>query len=138
MIELKYLNTRNNTIYHETNLNQWFDENIVEHILRNLDEFQERDSGWALSSIINLVININKYTPQLGSSFIELPQQIDNKKACVNVRNYDDDECFKWAVLSALHPADGNAHRIQKYQRYATELNFTGIHFPMTIKQIPR
>lgn len=137
LVELKYLNTKNDIIYGDTDLKQWFEENIVEKILRNLDEFQERDSGWALSSVINLTININKYSPQIGSSFIELPRQIEIKKACVNVRNYDN-KCFKWAVLSALHPADKDANRVQKYHHYSAELNFTGIHFPTTIKQIPR
>lgn len=135
--EFKYLNTKNNNIYPETNLKQWFDINILEEILKNLDEFQEKDSGWALASIVNLTINFNKYSPQLGSTFIELPHEIDIKKACINVQN-SDNKCFKWAVLSALHPQDANAHRVAKYQSYAAELNFTGINFPMTMKQIPR
>jgi len=28
-----------------------------------LEEFQERDSGWTLSYIFNLTINVNKYNP---------------------------------------------------------------------------
>lgn len=135
--ELKYLNTKNFKLYRDTNLKEWYEKNIVDCILKDLDEFQERDSGWALSSIVNLAININKYTLQLGSSFIKLPHQIACKKACVNVQN-NDNECFKWAVLSALHPVDNNPERVIKYQRYSNELNFTRIQFPMTVKQIPR
>lgn len=137
VIEHKYINTKNGIIDCVTDLDKWFNDNILEKILKDLEEFQERDSGWALSSIINLTININKYTPQIGSSFVELPKRIALKKACINVRN-NDDKCFKWAVLSALYPTERDAGRVQKYQQYADELNFSGINFPVTLKQIPR
>ena len=31
--------------------------------LASLEEFQERDSGWALTRILNLTVNVNKYNP---------------------------------------------------------------------------
>ena len=102
-----------------------------------MEEFQEKDSGWTLVSIINLEININKFTQILGSSFLELPAPIRRKQACINVINKDD-ECFKWAVLSALYPVEHgcNPNRASKYKEHASKLNFDGIEFPVKVNQI--
>lgn len=58
--------------------------------------------GYAFLRNIELLINVNKYEPINGSSYIELPSFIQNKGAVINVNN-SDNECFNWAVLSALH-----------------------------------
>ena len=46
-------------------------------------------------------------------------------QAIINVRN-DDQQCLKWALLSALHLAKTNPQRISQYVRYANELDFSG------------
>ena len=74
-----------------------------------------------------------------GSSYIELPTSIQKKRACVNVQNVDDDHCFKWAVLSALRPAERsnkNPGRLSNYQQHENELNFAGIAFPVMPKDL--
>ena len=68
---------------------------------------------------------------------ISLPSQIQKKHACVTVQNFDDDLCFKWAILSTLHPVH-NSDRVSSYKIYENELNFNGIQFPMSLKQIPK
>ncbi|XP_074026944.1 uncharacterized protein isoform X2 [Leptinotarsa decemlineata] len=133
----KYFTTSNSPIYRDTNLDEWFHHNIIEPIMKDLEEFQERDSGWALKKVVNLGVNISKFTPQIGSSFIELPGKIRQKKACINVKN-NDQACFAWAVTSALHPAGINTSRISSYPHYSKVLKLTGIQFPMTMRQIPR
>ncbi|CAH1111573.1 unnamed protein product [Psylliodes chrysocephalus] len=134
--EHKYFTTSNSAVYRDTNLDVWFDEKVICPIMTELDEFQERDSGWALKRVMNLGVNINKFTPQLGSSYVELPSQIMKKHACVNVKN-DDQACFAWAVNSALHPVTKDPQRLYKYPHYSSILKLKGIQFPMTIKQIP-
>ena len=103
--------------------------NVQQPIDMEMEEFQERESGWSLKSILNLVVNIYKYNPMRGSSFIDLPPFIKNKKACVNVKN-DDDQCFRWAILSALHPNNDNINRVGSYVPYKNELNSRGWNFP--------
>ena len=68
-----------------------------------MEEFQEKDSGWTLHSIVKLEVNINKLnqkkkTTMKGSTYIKLPKQIEEKKVCINVQNRDDNECFKWDI----------------------------------------
>ena len=71
-----------------------------------------------------------------GSSYIELPAFIWKKHACVNVQNFDDDQCFKRAVLSVLHPVQRNPGRLPNYQQHKNELNFEGIAFSVMPKDI--
>ncbi|CAH0555862.1 unnamed protein product [Brassicogethes aeneus] len=136
--EYKHFTTSNSAIYRNTNLDEWFKKNITNPILKELEEFQERDSGWALKKVVNLGVNINKYTPQLGSSYIDLPLQIKKKHACINVKN-NDQACFAWAVTSALHPVslEKNSGRLSSYPHYSSVLKLRGIQWPMTMKQIP-
>ena len=89
-----------------SDVTQWLIVNVQEPLLRKSSEFQERDSGWTLRSIVSLTVNTNKYNPMPGSSYIELPASIQKKHACVNVQNFNDYQCFKWAVHAALHPAE--------------------------------
>lgn len=132
--EHKYFTRPNAPILKNTNIKEWFIKNVIELIMRELEEFQERDSGWALVNVVNLGVNINQYTAQLGSSFIKLPPQIERKQACINVKN-NDDACFAWAVMSALHPVEKDPQRVSKYPHYSNVLKLKGIRFPMTMKQ---
>ena len=70
-------------------------------------------------SCLCLYVNIAKYTPLKGSSYIELPKYLKKKKAIINVKNQDN-ECLKWALLSALHPVEHGSHpdRVSKYTNH--------------------
>ncbi|CAG2253665.1 unnamed protein product [Mytilus edulis] len=74
------------------------DEKIGEKIAHWTSE----KSVWTLKAIVKLQVNINKHRPLGGSQYIDLPAWIKAKKAVINVKNKDE-ECFKWAILSALH-----------------------------------
>ncbi|CAH1106043.1 unnamed protein product [Psylliodes chrysocephalus] len=123
--EFKYFTTSNSPIYRDTDLDVWFDNKVIKPIMIELEDFQERQSGWALKKIMNLGVNINKFTPQLGSSYIDLPPQIKNRKACVNVKN-DDQACFAWAVMSALYPNVHNTDRVSSYPTFQMFLSSKG------------
>lgn len=57
--------------------------------MNEVEESQEKNSGWALKAIANLGANINKFMPHLGSSCIELPKSIKRKHVSVNCNNED-------------------------------------------------
>ena len=134
-VEIKYFNTKTAPIYSTMDLNEWFVMNVQNPIDTDMEEFQERESGWTLKSILNLVVNIYKFNPMRGNSYIDLPPFIKNKKACINVENKDN-ECFKWAILSALHPAKKNANRAVSYVPYKNDPNFKGIDFPVDPRKV--
>ena len=138
VLELKTFNAANEPILRATDVTQWFIDNVQEPLLRKSSEFQEKDSGWTLRSIISLTVNINKYNPMRGSSYIKLPASIQKKHARVIVQNFDDDHCFKWAVFSALHPAERNPGGLSNYQQHENELSFAEIAFPVMPKDVPK
>jgi len=73
--------------YPATDLSVWFRRFVVEPLLKDMDEFEKRGSGWTLHSIVNLAINANKHNPMRGSSYVELPDIIKKRGAYINVRN---------------------------------------------------
>ena len=107
----------------------------MEAVEERMSTFMQAGSGWTLSRNHALVLEMVDYQPLGGSSYIELPKDVYDTKAIVNVKN-DDQECFKWSFLAALHPTLKNAERVSKYHEYKDELNFDGIDFPVTIDQI--
>ena len=124
-----------------TILSQHDIENAIEEghqrIDSQIDKWTKEGSGWVVNRVICLYVNIAKYQPLKGSSYIELPKYLKDKKAIINVKN-EDNKCLKWALLSALHPVGSNPHRVSKYKQYENELNFAGVGFPVTLKDIPK
>jgi len=129
--------TRNCELFQSSDLQEWYDIHVIEPILASLDEFQERDSGWALSRIQNLTVNVNKYNPLHAGCYIKLPREIKMKRAIINVQSTDN-ACFAWAVVAALYPANAHTERLTSYPHYTTVLNLQGIEFPVTLKQIKK
>ena len=61
-------------------------------------------SGWVVESVDGHFINIVKYKPLRGSSYIELPKELRNpKKGLINLKNKDN-ECFRWCHVRHLNP----------------------------------
>jgi len=69
----KSIFTKNSEIYRYTDL--WYEQHVIKSILASLVEFQERDSRWALSRILNLTINVNKLNPLRAECHIEVPRE---------------------------------------------------------------
>ena len=107
-------------------------------IERRIEKWPNEGSGWVITKVLNVYLDIAKYTPLKGSSFPELPKYLKSKKAIINVKN-NDQQCLKWTLLSALHPVEHGSHpdRLLKYIAHDNKLNFTGIDFPTPLSQIP-
>ncbi|KYN09355.1 hypothetical protein ALC57_18531 [Trachymyrmex cornetzi] len=133
----KSITTKNYELFNTSDLREWYDEHVTDDILAALEEFQERDSGWALSRISNLIVNVNKFNPMHAGCWVELPREIMLKKAVINVRSMDN-ACFAWSVVAALYPAEKNVYRKSSYLDYTTVLKLEGIEFPVTLKQITK
>ncbi|KYN16161.1 hypothetical protein ALC57_11593 [Trachymyrmex cornetzi] len=57
------------------------------------------------------------------------------KRAVISVRTTDN-ACFAWSVVAALYSAERHADREYSYPHYTTVLNFAGIEFPVTLKDV--
>ena len=80
-------------------------------------EKQMTGSGFVLRRVLTHELHIAKYTPLKASGWFELPNILKKKEAIVNPKN-EDNKCFMWAVLMALHAPAKNAERIKQYERY--------------------
>ncbi|XP_071573140.1 uncharacterized protein [Temnothorax nylanderi] len=131
----KSITTNNKELCRTTHLREWYERHVIEPTLATLEEFQERDSGWALTRILNLTVNVNRYNPLRAGCHLQLPQDIKSKYAVINVLSMDN-ACFAWAVTAALHPAERHSARESSYPHYSTVLDVRDIEFPMTLSQI--
>ena len=121
-----------------TDISVLYDQ-MTDKIFELLQNFQNRGSGWQFDRVEHLDININPYNPLSASSYIELPSSLYMKKAIINVKNENDNECFKWAVTSAVFPAKEHGERLSKQMRKDSEkFDWTGIEFPVSLKQIDK
>ena len=123
-----------------TILSQHDIENAIEEAHRNIDaqmdKWTREGSGWVVTRVLCFYVNIAKYQPLTGSSYMELPDTLKSKKAIINIKN-DDQKCLMWSLLSARHPVKKNAQRVNKYIAHQDELDFTGIEFPTPLNQVP-
>ncbi|GFW44515.1 uncharacterized protein TNCV_4389741 [Trichonephila clavipes] len=135
MIKNVEFKTPNNEVLQETNLARLYDD-MSEKIVKESEDFECRDSGWTLDEILRLEVRTNRYSPFRGSSsFIEVPKQIAETKAIINVINKKDSQCFMWSILAALYPNTSNPNKTSSYVPHLNKLNFDGISFPTPLNE---
>src|SRR5690606_15024192 len=62
-------------------------------------------SNFYIESYLDLRIKINRTQPKIGSSYIDLPPQLKNKKCIINVKN-NDNLCIIYAIATHLYLKD--------------------------------
>ena len=75
---------------------------MLAHINTQTENPKFPESDFSLDKIMHLYINFHRLALTRGSSYIELPEWIKNKKAVINPQNKDE-KCFKWDVITALN-----------------------------------
>ena len=110
-------------------------ERCFESIYAKIDQFTKDGSEWYLKEIVQLEIHTTEHNPTKGSSYINLPKWIKDKKAIINIKNKDE-KCFLWCILRYLHPKEINEERISDLKKYENSLNTKGITFPISKSDI--
>ena len=75
---------------------------MLEYIKAQTENTKFPESAFTLDKLMNLYINFHSLVLTQGSSYIELLEWIKNKKEVIDPQNKDE-ECYKWAVIAALH-----------------------------------
>ncbi|PFX13987.1 hypothetical protein AWC38_SpisGene21896 [Stylophora pistillata] len=137
-LDLAYFLSPVEAIFQETDREDVY-QTCVEKMIESLETFIRNGSNWVVDSVAGLDLHTVEYNPLKGSSYIKLPPDIAKKNAIVNMKN-EDDQCFKWCVTRALNPVGKNhADRVTKIlKEHAKKLVWTGIEFPMEVKDIHR
>ena len=96
-------------------------------------------SGFTLDHIMHLDIDFHQLELTRGGSHIESPDWIASKKAVINPKNKDE-ECFKWAVIAALHheEIEKDPQRITKLEPFVEQYNWEGLNFPLDYRKISK
>ena len=133
-----YFNSTSQTIINEMEIAdslQMSKQNLLNQISRWISE----GSGWTIKSVDSHYLNIVKYEPMKGSSYIQLPSELRNpKKGLINMKN-EDNECFRWCHIRHLNPQDKYPQRIKKSDKeYVNKLDYSGVEFPIAVKHYNR
>ena len=111
-------------------------DKAIPHLLELLEKWTQRGSVWTVDRVQTLWLDIARYQPLRGSSYIPLPAALRSTKAVVNVKNKDD-HCFRWTLRSALFLACDHVDSPSKYPTN-DDLNFKENDAPTPISQIPK
>ena len=91
-------------------MNTFYNEQVA-YIESWTENFTSQEgTGAAIYHCIKLYLNIAKYEPLKGSSYIPLPKALANKQVIINVKN-NYDKCLFHAINSALNPASDHSDR---------------------------
>jgi len=130
-----YFNSVAQTIINQTEINDTL-QLSKQQILNKVAQWVSEGSGWMIKSVDNHYLNIVKYQPLKGSSYIILPKELQNSvKGLINMKN-EDNECFRWCHIRYLNPQDKNPQRIKKADRqFIEKFSYSSIEFPVSQKQ---
>ena len=133
-----YFNSTAFTILNEYQIIEALDK-AAEEINNKIAFWLSEGSGWTIVEIRSHYVNIVKYLPLRGNSYIPSPEELRNSMmGLINLKNIDN-ECFRWCHNRHLNPRKKDPQRITKSDRESVKsLDYSGITFPVTINQINR
>ena len=133
-----YFNSTTTTILNRLEIRDFYDK-AVEEILNRIARWISKGSGWVIERILNLYFNVVSYKPLKGRSYFPLPEELRNsRKGLINLQN-DDNQCFRWCHVRHLNPLEHHNERItQKDREIAKTLDYTGVTFPVTLRDMDK
>ena len=80
-------------------------------------------------------MNVSAYSPLIGSTYVELPDELKNsRKSLINIKN-DDNKCFLWCHIRHLNSVKIHPERITRKDKVmVSERDYGGIRFPVSKK----
>ena len=123
--------TMQRAIFNEVDPSKEFSE-----LIARIENFVQNGSGWILNTLKTLWLDVAKYEPIKGSSYLPLPDSLKNKRAVINVKN-DDDHCLRYTLRAALFPTNNHPERLSSYTK-DDGLNFEKVESPTPVSQISK
>ena len=75
-----------------------------------------KGNNFVFESVDLLDYKLHRVHLNRGRSYIKSPKWLENKKAVINPKNENDDECLRWTIICAL-----NYHEIMKNYIYKNQ-----------------
>jgi hypothetical protein len=112
---------------------------VIVNFLKLIEEMNNRGSGGVFAGIIKTEVKMSKSKNIFGGSYIELPEKIKNKQACVNIKN-DDNKCFLWSLLAFKHYDEiksKSKNEVRHYKKYVDSIKLPEyVSYPVEIQAI--
>lgn len=117
---------------------QSFDlEETIATLNKHVDAFTCRGSGFVMTRVRKLTGVFVPFLPLGGSSYVPTPPSLYARRAIINVKNYEDRKCFKYAIISAMFPANKHSDLLSSYVQHLNAIDCSDLSFPVTPNQIP-
>jgi hypothetical protein len=120
--------------------------NIIASFEKEIDETNKNHSG-SLDKIIKMEIKMSKSKNIYGGLYVELPEHIKSKKACVNIVNLlsekkgiktYDNKCFLWSLIASKHYDDVKKNEVRHYKKFISSVVVPdNYNYPVPIDDIP-
>ena len=93
------------------------------------------NSRFMFDQVLFLDINFHKLNLTRGSSYLPLPGWILSKKVVINLKDEEDEECFKGSIIAALHH-EVIGKRKSKLRRFEDDYDWRGLEFLIALDKI--
>ena len=91
--DTKYSHSKAETIINGSYIDDNVFKSIYTKVTPNIQQLLGNYSGWIIDSVIEHNMNISKYSPLAGGSYIKLPKEFNYpRKGLINIQNTDHSE----------------------------------------------
>ena len=133
LVELAFNRMMN--VYNLSDLDEIVDE-MIDSMKFQIENPALLNSRFVFDEVLFTNVDFHQLNLTRGSSYLPLPGWLARKKAIINPKNKDK-ECFKWAAIAASVSIK-DPQRISKLKRFEKDLNWSGIGFPVSVKDISK
>ena len=137
LVELVF-NSRMANVYSLSDMDEIVDE-MIKHMKEQIENPALLNSRFVFDEVLYIDVDFHQLNLTRGSSYLSLPDWLARKKAIINPKSKDQ-ECYKWAVIAASRweEINNNPERISKLTRFETDFDWSGIGFPVSVKDIKK
>ena len=124
------------SVYRGSDLEKIVDE-MFTHMRFQIENPALLNSRFVFDEVLFLDVNFHPLNLTRGSSCLPLPAYLAKRKAVINSQN-GDEECFKWAIIAADKWMEINSHpeQVSNLREFADNYDWSGLEFPVSIKEI--
>ena len=115
-------------------------DRLFDTILKRFQEAREtsfeRESKFIFENVDLLYYYFHKIDMKRSGSYMKTPEWLQNKKATINPKSINDNDCFQYSIPLALDHEDigRDPHRISKIIPFINKYNWKGTKFPAESK----
>lgn len=126
----------------QESFSSWLSEQI-EKLAQRISQFSTRGSNWIVENLSQINFKVLAIAARSGgcTTPFQLPRSLELKHAVINIKS-ENDECFLYAVVCALHFSDlqstPNLQHKRHYIKWLHEVNMENIQYPVSLSSMKR